>query len=755
MGMKITLMLGVGALAIGTTARAQMATPATMDEASPVPAQAVPDADLGDIVVTAQKRTQSVQDVPLAVQVVTAQQLEVNAVRDFADLNRVAPSLVVRPAEHPVNANISIRGIGTLAFSPGVEPSVAVVVDDVPIAFQARAFADLADVERIEVLRGPQSTLYGKSASAGLINIVTPGPSATFTTRYAGLVTADGEEQVNVIASGPIIDGLGFRSSVNFNQYDGNVRNIASGRKVNGKRLFSARNKVVFAPNEDFTMTVGVDVLHGRTSVGRPFIALSDAARLRGQARFTPAVFAPGITPGFDNREVANNVTTGTRYKDFAQSLRIAYDTGGPTVMAITSHDKFRLYDTLDSDESALPTYDNRQFGKFASEQFTQELRLISPGRQRLRYTVGLFYADVDYARDFTRGPIFSAAQWESTNGSRQVAGFGQVEFDILPDTTLIGGARYSNERIRYVYTDRLAANARFQGNSSDSFGTYRLGVQQLLARDVMVFVTYATGHKGEAYDISSGFNRNRALAGPVRPETSRDWEAGVRSQLFDRLLTLNATVFDTRFRNFQAQGIEVLADGTINYRLTNVGRLRTRGIELEASSRPADNLSLGGSMALLDARITEFTGAQCYPGQTAAQGCIGTPARQDLSGTRPPQAPRLKLSVNADYAHSLGDLPFRGVVQGAYTYQGRVNYQLAADPLTVQPGYGIANVSVGIRGENRQWNVMAFVNNAFDTRYHFLLNNASGNYGNQLALQGYVPRDFRRYVGVRSAVRF
>ena len=468
----------------------------------------------GDIIVNAQKRAQNLQNVPIAVQVVNVQQLQANGVRDFADLNRIAPSLVVKPAENPVNASVSIRGVGTFAFSIGVEPSVAVVVDDVPISFQARAFADLADIERIEVLRGPQSTLYGKSASAGLINIVTPGPSQDFTAKISALGTTDDEWQGNAVISGPLTGNLGFRATANYDEFDGNIHNLTDGDKVNGRRIFSTRDKLVWDPTSNLTIELGIDYINGRNTTGRPFIALSPTALLRGNAAYPQSVFAPGITIGPDNRDVDNNYTTGTQYHDLAESLRISLDLGGPTLMAITSHDKFLLHDQLDQDESAIPTIDNRQFGDFASSQWTQELRLVSPGHNRFRYTLGLFYADVDYGRDSTRGPYYSLARWHATADQRQEAGFGQLEFDILPHTTLIGGGRYSFERVSYSFLDILNGNTFYSGGDSDHFGTYKVGIQQHVGDNIMLFATYSTGHKGETYDLSTGFNIDRDDAG-------------------------------------------------------------------------------------------------------------------------------------------------------------------------------------------------------------------------------------------------
>ncbi|MEP6939018.1 MAG: TonB-dependent receptor [Rudaea sp.] len=709
--------------------------------------------ELGAVTVTAQKREQDLQKVPVAVTVVNQQMIEANAIRDFTDMNRVAPSLVVKPAENPVNASITVRGIGTFAFSIGVEPSVAVVVDDVPIAFQARAFTDLSDIERIEVLRGPQSTLYGKSASAGLINIVTAPPTDTFTTKVSGLATGDGEYSGGATFSGPISEHLGFRSTFNYDDFDGNIRNRYNGDDINGRRIFSTRNKLVWDPTDALNVTAGFDYIDGHNTTGRPFIALSPTALLRGI--YPQSVFAPGVKVGADNTDVVNNYSTGTDYTDTAGSLKVSYDFGGPTLMSITSYDYYKMFDRLDQDESALPTLDNRQIGSFASHQKTEELRLVSPGQDRFRYTLGLFYADVDYSRDFGRGPYFSLASWYATSDSTQYAGFGQLEFDVLSATTLILGARESYEKVSYTFADHLAGKS-FAGDDDDTFGTYKVGMQQQVSDNIMLFLTDSTGHKGETYDLTTGFNALRAAGGPVLPETSTNYELGSRMQFLDRHLTLNATLFDSHYKNFQAQGIEVLPDGTTNFRLANVGKIHNKGVEVESTYHVNEDLTFGGSVTYLDAKITDFPFAQCYPGQTLALGCTGTSVKsQNIKGARPPLAPEWKYTLNFEYSHPLGSSALLGVVTGVYTYQSKINYALSQDPLTVQGGYGIANLAFGIREPSGRWEVMAFINNAFDQHYYQNIANSFSTYNSQLAIQSYLPRDFERYAGIRATYKF
>jgi len=710
------------------------------------------DMSAGDIIVTAQKREQNVQDVPLSVQVLGEAQLQANAVQDFNDLSRVSPSLSIRPAENPASANVAIRGVGTLAFSPGVEPSVAVILDDVALAFQSRAFTDLSDIERIEVLRGPQTTLYGKSASAGLINIVSKAPTKTLTASVRGMITTDDEQQIGAVLSGPLTDTLGFRTSVNYDDFKGNSRNLADGKTLNGRRYFSTRNKLRWNPTAELQADLAIDYADGRTTATRPFIELGDNAILRSNPAFTQDVFAPGITVDKDNTDVSIDFPTGNTYNDFAQSLRLSYDTGGPTIMSITAHDRYKSHDWFDSDDSAITSFQNFQYGHFDSEQFSQELRLISPGKDRFRYTLGAYYSNVDIGRDFYRGPLFSNANWDATNGSDLIAGFGQLEYDPLPGTTLIAGGRYSREKIDYVFTD-LAASRVYAGRSSDSFGTYKLGIKQDVARDMNLYLTYATGHKGQAYDISSGFNQARADAGPVNPEKSDSLELGFRSQLLDRKVTLNVTVFNSNFRDFQTQAVENLADGTQNFRLTNVGKVRIRGLEMETSIRPVAGLTINGSLTYLDAKFKEFAGAACYVNQTAAQGCVGTPPRQDLSGKAMLISPKWKLAGNIDYAQPLGQGPLELVAQGAVTWQSKV-VPLDQNPRTIQPEYAMVNIALGLRSADKSWQVMGFINNLFDQHYRYLINDVSNRYGTT-AIQGYVPRDFHRYGGIRLSYSY
>jgi iron complex outermembrane receptor protein len=719
-----------------------------------------------DIIVTAQKRAENLQNVPQAIQAVSGAALRNEGVVEFTDLTKVAPSLVIRPAEQPVNSSVSIRGIGTLAFSIGVEPDVAIIVDDVPVAFEARAFADLNDIQRIEVLRGPQSTLYGKSASAGLINIVTPNPSTTSTTgRINAMATTDQEYQIGGAISGPITDTLAYRISGNYDNFQGNVKNLYNGDHVNGREVGSIYGKLQWTPNSKFQATLAGNVMAADTTIGRPFIALSPNANLRGNAALPPSVWAPGVVAGPDNADVSNNFESGNRYTAWGQSLKMSYDMAWATLMSITSHDFYFLKDRLDVDEGSSPVIDNRQpDGKFTYEQWTQELRLVSPANRPLRYTAGLFYADDSFTRRFTRGPYFSLASWYATSSSDQYAAFGQLDYDILPDTTATLGGRVQREKIDYTFHDFLAAPPApndFAGGASETFGTYKAALEHKFTRDIMVYGSVASGHKGQTYDLTTGFNQNRALAGAIKPEKSTSYEIGTKTQWFERRLTVNVTAFDAHYSDFQAQGIETLPDGSTNFRLANVGRVEAKGIELSTSARLGD-WTLGLDGAYLDAKIKSFPKAQCYPGEaatvptcSAANVPAGTPTYQNLAGATMPQAPKIKYSATWSYEHPLGYGPLVGTFQGIYTYQSKMNYALSQDPQTLQKAYGILNMSIGIKNPAAHYEVTLFVNNLTDERYYANIFNSTTTYGSQLATQVLPPRDYRRYGGVRFAYTF
>lgn len=714
----------------------------------------------GEIIVTAQKRAENVQQVPLAVSVLSPDQLQAAGVRQFQDLTKLSPSLTIRPAEHPVNANVSLRGVGTFAFGIGVEPSVAVLVDEVPLAFQARAFTDLPDVERIEVLRGPQSTLYGKSASAGLINIITRNPTDTFSARINARATTDSEYGANFSLSGPISPELGYVVSGSYSTWDGNVTNLFNNQKVNGNETYNGRAKLRWEPSDTAKFTLSMNYLKGNTTVGRPFIRMSSNAVLRGVAGQTPAVTMPGVVVSEENQTISNNYPASTSYHGWGGNLRGEFEIGNHSLVSITSYDKFRLDDYLDSDDTAATTANgaNIQVGTFKSKLFTQEVRLLSPGDAPFRYTVGAYFAGVRFDRPFYRGPAFSVADWTAYSKSQQLAAFLQADWEFLPKVTLTGGARVQNEKIRYTFTSRAAPIGSWAGDASDTAVTGRASLKYEFSPTVNAFATVSTGYKGQTYDLTTGFNNNRAAAGPIKPERSRDIELGVRSQLFDRKVTLNVTLFSTTYKNLQAQTIETLADGTTNFRLTNVGKLGTKGAEIDTLIRPSDDFSLTGSVAILDAKYLDYPVAQCYTMQTAALGCTGSPTRQNLTGERAVQAPEFKFSVGAEYTPAIND-SLRGVVQANVQHTSSV-YYVARDPQTFQKAYSIVNLGLGVRSEDRKWEVTAFVNNLFNQHYFPSLVNSAGNWGLNaanigLATQALLPRDFNRYGGLRFSLNY
>jgi iron complex outermembrane receptor protein len=728
--------------------------------ASDASAAASPTDTLEEVVVTAQKREQNVQNVPLSVQVIGVDQLSAAAIENFEDFNRVAPSLLVRTDVTPINSTVAIRGIGTSAFGIGVEPSTAVVVDDVPQAFQARAFGNMSDISRVEILAGPQSTLYGKSATAGLINMVTPDPTSTFSGKFEATGTTDSERDFASWLSGPLTGTLAARLSVMYSDFPGTINNLYTHQMSDGAESVNAHGKLVWDPTSALKVMVNLNYSDGKTTNDYAFINLPANADLRGNPAYPPSAYLNGVVPGFPNTKIYNNYGTGTRYSNFDQSVKVSWDLGGPTLLSISSHSYYFLDDHQDYDYTAVAALDDRQQGYFHNTQWTEELRLVSPGTQPFRYTAGLFYADVQYARDFTRGPYFSLAGWDATEGSQQEAAFGQVEYDILDRLTLIAGARLGEERINYTYTNTLlsppAVNS-WAGNNSNSYVTYKVGPQYQLTDHIMLFALHATGHKGETYNLVTGFNTAIAESGPVRPETSSDYEVGAKMQFLDRHLTVNPTLFTTNYKDFQAQGIQVLPDGTTNFELENVGVVRTRGLEVNNSYRVSRDFTVGLSGTYLDASILEYPDAQCYPLQTAAEGCIGhgATAHQNLAGKNLFDAPKWKFTADMTYDKNLGFIPWVAVFQSSYTYTSMVNYALTQDPTTVQRSYGILNLSAGMHDADDRFKVTLFVNNVLDKHYHPDIANNASTFGSALAIGALVPRDFSTYAGIRVSAQF
>jgi iron complex outermembrane receptor protein len=207
------------------------------------PAAEADSAALGDIVVTAQRREQNLQDIPVAVTAITADQLEARGVANVTDVVRVSPSLTITENTNATGSSINLRGIGTFSFSIGIEPSVAIVVDDVALLQQAQAFSGLTDIARLEVLRGPQGTLFGKNAAAGVINIVTQGPTSTLTGSVGAVATTDDQYRVEGMISGPLADNVGFRLNAFYDDRDGYIRNLNTGNKLNGERSYGVRGR--------------------------------------------------------------------------------------------------------------------------------------------------------------------------------------------------------------------------------------------------------------------------------------------------------------------------------------------------------------------------------------------------------------------------------------------------------------------------------------------------------------------------------
>jgi iron complex outermembrane recepter protein len=760
--------------------------------ATPNPSADVPTQGLEEVMVTATRRSERLQDVPVSVTAISQEAMARQNVGDLDDLPKLVPGLTLNYGTQPGNFSINLRGIGTLANGIAVESDVAVVIDDVPLGYQAEAFKDLVDVERIEVLNGPQSTLFGKSAIAGVLNIVTQAPTDDWTGHFTSLVTDDHEWRVGGTVAGPLTDTLKFRLTAAQDSWDGNVSNLTTGDHLNGSKGRTVTGKLLWEPTDRFSLTFQPRYNHtDMDCCVNPIVSLSPGLFYQGAPQLPESAVLAGIpTNNPNNTLVRNDFRAGGDAESEGGTVHAGYRLdGGPlpeaTVMYIGSYDNYQMHDYQDVDGTASPFLlyyplaapagiDSGTVlrGSFRVDSTTQELRLTSPSGP-FRYVFGLWYARNSLARDLNRGPVLQEIHYIATTANDTYSFYDDLAWDVVEKLTLVGGFRLNRQTIDYTYDDLTAVPPfHLAGDTAENAITGKAGLEYHVTPDNMLYSTFSTGYKGQAYDLSSAFNATVAAHSPIPSEKAHNYEIGSKNDFFDRRLIVNGTLFWTDYYGFQATSITVLPDGFPLAALQSVGHLRTRGLEANFTAKPVQQFSINGSGAFTDAKILDFPTGSCYSGQATvllptnqsvpAPGQCGirpaTGPVQNLAGGRLDNAPQFKFNIGGQY-----DLPLNngyGAFAGLdYRWQSDVNFSLNQDPLTVQRAYGIFDASVGATAEDGRYKVTLFTNNVFNKHYAVnLTDTASGFSAPGVTALGETwqpARDAFRYVGLRFDVNF
>lgn len=673
--------------AIVAVAIAHWAVPAYAQDTQPAPAN--PN-QLQTVLVTANKRVEKLESVPESISVISEAELQRNNVREMEDIINLTPSLSLSSGTTAANNAIYMRGIGTVSVGIGVESDVSIIIDDIPIASQFQSFRDLADVARVEVLKGPQSTLFGKSAVAGAVNIVTKPISGPLVYRANAYYTNDNEWRLGASVGGKLRDDFGMRIAVNKSDMPGNFTNLTNGQKVNGSGGKTIMTKFQWTPlanlDIDFSPHYNTQVnSRGVTAVNGFYRTTGSAAAgnlvttpadvstayMNGNPQLPASTTLAGINPNDpNNRNVRRDFPTGINSSTFGTGLKISYTLPNEaTLMSISSYEHYRANDYRDQDFTDVPTIarpgstvftvGNNQFGTYDIRSKTQELRYVSPDDSKLRYVAGLWWAQNGIDRHFIRGFCVAPSVCTASSNSSPTnyytdiynvnrALFGQASWEFFPTWTLVAGLRRNVEvsgfnYIRNFYTDQLDRASFVPGpvgidqfssaGNRDWATTGKLSLQKQINSDWMVYAMTASGYKGLAYDVTSGLKSSAAF--PIAPETSRNYEIGTKANLFHNRMSLAATVFKSDFKNYQQNVSYVLPnDPTIYTQLNSIPKIGTKGVEIDTNFLLTTNWTVNAAYAYTRPEIKDWKNGPCYQDNTNPSiGTTGLGVNGSLGG--------------------------------------------------------------------------------------------------------------------------
>jgi iron complex outermembrane receptor protein len=684
------------------------------------------DEQSNEIIVTAQKRAENVQDVPLTVSVASGELLKSRVIFDSSQLPNIAPSLQLQGVNNVAGAvNFSIRGIGTVSYAPTVESSVSVVIDGIAMGKPTLGILQFFDIDHVEVLSGPQGMLFGKNASAGVVSITTNRPalneySAMTHLSYGSHNEAVGQAVVNV----PIGDTSAIRVAGFGTHRDGffNYKSTTD-QSTLAQREYGVRMKYLWEPNDSFDLYVSGDITHenGTGPGGLSYFKAAPGGVIE------EALAADGIVAGSENTAIGSGPDFFAHFTLRGIQAEANLDIGDHTVTNLIGYRKFTQSSGNDIDGTSADIFDTNTQDQ-DHQQFSEELRLTSPSGGALEYVAGLYYFDGRYKNrqyqlanllmtDFPPGVIaFIGSDNSQVADLESVAAYAQSTLRISDVLRLSAGARITHDKVSStslnLETPTLAAFDPPGGGTERTKNTnisYRIGAQYDIARDVMVYASYARGYKGPAFN--SQFN-----SGPViRPEIPVAVELGIKSQLFDRSLILNAAIFRQTFHDYQAQTYDAIRQ---TFLVANAGSVVSQGAEFSArfAPRSVPGLTMGVNGTYLDAYYRRFPGNPCYAAQTEAEGCeLGT-GTTDASGNALAGAARWTVTSDARFESPMTNR-VSAFIAGDFYYRSKVNFSPTADPNTIQNGFIRLGANFGIADIDDHWKLYVFGRNLTDER--------------------------------------
>ena len=717
-------------LMIGSALAVVMAAGVARAEGAAAPAGAEVSA-VQEVVITAQKRAENLQEVPISVTALTAQTLQDKHVTNLLSLSGLAPGLQIKTDDNAANPRIFIRGVGVNDFNPSTASAVGIYVDGVYVSSPLAQLASFYDLQQVEVLRGPQGTLYGRNTTGGAINVTTRKPSntveANLDLEYGNLNRLNMQGGVG----GPLAaDKLLFRISGVYVKDDGYTLDRTSGKYGNNQDRYGLRAAIHFQPISRLTddLTVSYNQSRGGSILAydRPLVAQTADASLPfdsslGYSPCKPSYYGTAACTnilGYAN--TSKNLYAGDYQFDGKDMVKlwglansINYDLGPVTLVSVTGYQWASRNDQEETDANPIPIITASYIAKQTT--VSQEFRIQSNGKTRLRYVGGLYYAHDELNNNSTydilralRDPTpanpsgadvansIGLFGWPLTQVSDSYAVFGQADYDLTDRLTLTGGLRYSADRKVFHY-DSEAENGAipifiFDGRKTFASVSGRIGLQYRLTDEANLYFTYNRGTKSGGF--FSGQTTDPADLGPYKDEKVDAFEVGAKTEWFDHRLRANFSAFYYDYKDLQVY--TTVQRGLITVQLfTNASGARIYGAEAELEARPMQGLDLSLSGSLLSAQYQDFTSAG-----------------QSYSGNTLPSAPKASLNGTARYTHPLpfGDL----VSQVDFNYRSKVYFDTANTERLSDPARIFVNAQLGLRLQDGRYEVGLWARNLF-----------------------------------------